>query len=54
MKKRILFIAGIIVLSITLTVVGFVRADDVCGCGCGMPVIVNTTHCGCKWTPSGA
>ena len=49
--KRLLIIA---LITIFIGVSGyFIIADgeELCGCGCGQPVIEGTINCGCGWAP---
>lgn len=48
MKKLIMIVA------ISISLLGGiidVNAQDLCGCGCGHPVIEGQKHCGCGWAP---
>lgn len=47
MKKKLL----VIVMALMLLGGTIAFAADICGCGCGHPVIAGETHCGCGWTP---
>jgi hypothetical protein len=48
--KRLLIIA-LITMFIAATSFFAIADGEVCGCGCGQPVIEGTTNCGCGWTP---